>query len=107
MGQGDKGVINEPFRASRLERGCFKGFVFKMFDENICNNRKEGRTHGSTFSLFIKLTLVTKEGRLKANFDKVDKFLIDKIAGNFYGFFYRDFGKQRDDIEIDKDVKRC
>ena len=70
-----------------------KGFDFKMFHENIRNDRREEGTHGSTFSLFIKLTLVIKEGRLEVNFDKVENVLIEKIAGNLYGFFYRDFGK--------------
>ena len=84
-----------------------KGFVFKMFHENIRNDRREEGTHGSTFSLFIKLTLVIKEGIHKVNFDNVEKVLINKIAGNFYGLFYMDFGKERDDNETDKDVRRC
>ena len=84
-----------------------KGFVFKMFHENIRNDRREEGTHGSTFSLFIKLTLVIKEGIQKVNFDNVEKVLINNIAGNLYGLFYMDFGKQRDDIETDKDVRRC
>ena len=64
-----------------------------MFHENICNDRGEEGTHGSTFSLFTKLTLVIKEGRHEVNFDKVEKVLIEKIEGNFYGFFYRYFNK--------------
>ena len=84
-----------------------KGFVFKMFHENICNDRREEGSHGSTFSLFIKFNLVIKEGRHEVNFDKVEKVLIETIAGNFYGLFYMDFGKERDDNETDKDVRRC
>ena len=64
-----------------------------MFHENICNDRREESTHGSTFTFFIKLTLVIKEGRLEVNFDKVENVLIEKIASNLYGFFYKDFGK--------------
>ena len=64
-----------------------------MFHENICNDRREEGTHGSTFSLFTKLTLVIKEGRHEVNFDKVEKVLIENIEGNFYGLFYKYFNK--------------
>ena len=87
MGPDDKGVINEPFPTSRLERSCFKGFSLKMFHEDVCKNRREGRTHSSAFSLFIKFPLLTKEGRLKEIFDKVGEVLVEKTAGTHNSFF--------------------